>query len=76
MDTTNNATCRWSELIPPHTALSFAAIWDPDEGMVTFSGGKLLDADLDTRYLTVCDPRLNARQSLDLAFDLAELLRS
>lgn len=46
MDTTNNATCRWSELIPPHTALSFAAIWDPDEGMVTFSGGKLLDADL------------------------------
>ena len=37
---------------------------------------KLLDSDLDTRYLTVCDPRLNARQSLDLAFDLAELLRS
>jgi 3-deoxy-7-phosphoheptulonate synthase len=27
------------------------------------------------RYETVCDPRLNARQSLDLAFHLAELVR-
>lgn len=33
------------------------------------------DADLDTRYETMCDPRLNARQSLDLAFRVAELLR-
>jgi len=33
-------------------------------------------ADLDKRYETACDPRLNARQSLDLAFQLAELLRS
>jgi 3-deoxy-7-phosphoheptulonate synthase len=33
-------------------------------------------ADLDQRYETACDPRLNARQSLDLAFQLAELLRS
>ena len=32
--------------------------------------------DLDTRYETVCDPRLNARQSLDLAFRVAELIRS
>jgi 3-deoxy-7-phosphoheptulonate synthase len=30
---------------------------------------------LDTRYLTTCDPRLNGRQSLDLAFQVAELLR-
>ena len=34
----------------------------------------LVDADLGTRYETVCDPRLNARQSLDLAFRVAELL--
>ena len=27
------------------------------------------------RYETLCDPRLNARQSLDLAFRLAELMR-
>jgi 3-deoxy-7-phosphoheptulonate synthase len=32
------------------------------------------DSDLDTRYETMCDPRLNAAQSLDLAFQVAELL--
>ena len=26
-------------------------------------------------YTTICDPRLNARQSLDLSFRVAELLR-
>jgi 3-deoxy-7-phosphoheptulonate synthase len=36
---------------------------------------KILDADLDHRYETVCDPRLNARQSLDLAFRVAHLVR-
>jgi len=36
---------------------------------------EILDADLDTRYETMCDPRLNARQSLDLAFRVADLLR-
>jgi 3-deoxy-7-phosphoheptulonate synthase len=30
---------------------------------------------LGSRYETMCDPRLNARQSLDLAFQVAELLR-
>ena len=30
---------------------------------------------LEQRYETLCDPRLNARQSLDLAFQVAELLR-
>ncbi len=34
----------------------------------------LSDADLDHRYETMCDPRLNARQSLDLAFRVAELI--
>jgi 3-deoxy-7-phosphoheptulonate synthase len=33
------------------------------------------DVHLDDRYETMCDPRLNARQSLDLAFRVAELLR-
>ena len=37
---------------------------------------EIFDADLDTRYETMCDPRLNARQSLDLAFRVAELLRA
>ncbi len=37
---------------------------------------ELADEDLELRYETICDPRLNARQSLDLAFRVAELLRS
>jgi 3-deoxy-7-phosphoheptulonate synthase len=36
---------------------------------------EILDHHLDSRYETMCDPRLNARQSLDLAFRVAELLR-
>ncbi len=35
---------------------------------------EVLSGHLDTRYETVCDPRLNGRQSLDLAFRVAELL--
>jgi 3-deoxy-7-phosphoheptulonate synthase len=37
---------------------------------------EILEGDLDLRYTTTCDPRLNARQSLDLAFRVAEFLRS
>jgi 3-deoxy-7-phosphoheptulonate synthase len=37
---------------------------------------EVLEGDLDARYTTACDPRLNARQSLDLAFRVAEFLRS
>ncbi|RMH84164.1 MAG: 3-deoxy-7-phosphoheptulonate synthase class II [Actinomyces sp.] len=36
----------------------------------------LAPTDLESRYETMCDPRLNARQSVDLAFRVAELLRS
>jgi len=35
---------------------------------------KVLEGHLDRRYETICDPRLNARQGLDLAFRVAELL--
>jgi 3-deoxy-7-phosphoheptulonate synthase len=35
----------------------------------------LAEEQLDDRYETLCDPRLNGRQSLDLAFRLAELMR-
>lgn len=37
---------------------------------------ELIDTDLDSRYETVCDPRLNGRQSLELAFRTAEMIRS
>ena len=36
---------------------------------------EVLGTQLEQRYETMCDPRLNARQSLDLAFQTAELLR-
>lgn len=35
---------------------------------------EISDADLTQRFETLCDPRLNGRQSLDLAFRVAELL--
>jgi 3-deoxy-7-phosphoheptulonate synthase len=37
---------------------------------------EILEVDLGERYTTACDPRLNARQSLDLAYRVAEFLRS
>jgi 3-deoxy-7-phosphoheptulonate synthase len=39
-------------------------------------GEEILEEDLGTNYATACDPRLNGRQSLDLAFRVAELLRA
>ena len=36
----------------------------------------ILDSQLDDRYQTVCDPRLNGRQGLDLAFHVAEMIRT
>jgi len=35
----------------------------------------MTDADLNDRYHTVCDPRLNAEQALELAFLVAELVK-
>ena len=34
------------------------------------------DQDLNDRYHTLCDPRLNAEQAIELAFLLAELLKA
>ncbi len=39
-------------------------------------GDSLSEEQLDDAYTTLCDPRLNARQSLDLAFHVAELMRA
>jgi 3-deoxy-7-phosphoheptulonate synthase len=35
----------------------------------------ITNENLSDRYHTVCDPRLNAEQSIDLAFLIAELLK-
>jgi 3-deoxy-7-phosphoheptulonate synthase len=37
---------------------------------------EIFEDQLQNNYTTACDPRLNARQSLDLAFRVAELLRA
>ena len=39
-------------------------------------GAEVVTADLANRYETMCDPRLNGSQSVDLAFRVAELLRN
>ena len=37
---------------------------------------KISDTDLESRYETACDPRLNNEQSLELAFLVTDLLRN
>jgi len=47
-----------------------------DDVTECLGGGEDISEDqLNLRYTSTCDPRLNARQSLDLAFRVAELLR-
>ena len=47
-----------------------------DDVTECLGGGAQLDADdLSKRYETMCDPRLNGSQSIDIAFRIAELLR-
>ena len=38
-------------------------------------GQEIADLDLQFRYETACDPRLNNQQSLEMAFQVAEMLR-
>ncbi|TFK32248.1 hypothetical protein BDQ12DRAFT_692829 [Crucibulum laeve] len=38
---------RWSDIVPPQSALTFAVVWDPDGGMVAFSGAELLNDSSD-----------------------------
>ena len=38
-------------------------------------GADLNESDLDTNYTSICDPRLNASQGLDMAFHVAEFLQ-
>ena len=42
----------------------------------TGGGHSVSNEDLDERYQTICDLRLNGRQSIDLAFRVAELIRA
>ena len=73
-----------SELRGFFTACNNAGVWPggvhvelTGENVTECLGGtdEVLGDHLEQRYETMCDPRLNARQSLDLAFQTAELLR-
>jgi 3-deoxy-7-phosphoheptulonate synthase len=66
------------------TACEAADVWPggvhvelTGENVTECLGGteEVLADHLEQRYETMCDPRLNARQSLDLAFQVAELVR-
>ena len=56
-----------------------ASIWKATGQDVTecIGGARAITyEDLSDRYQTVCDPRLNAEQSIDMAFLVAELLKA
>jgi 3-deoxy-7-phosphoheptulonate synthase len=65
-------SCRAERVWPGGVHLEYTG-----EDVTECLGGseELAEEHLDHRYETLCDPRLNARQSLDLAFRLAELMR-
>ena len=66
------AVCREHDAWPGGVHLEFTG-----EDVTECLGGSaaVLEEELTTRYESLCDPRLNARQSLDLAFRVAELMR-
>ncbi len=67
------AACRGEGAWPGGVHLEFTG-----EHVTECLGGsqEVLEDHLDHNYATLCDPRLNARQSLDLAFRVAELMRT
>jgi 3-deoxy-7-phosphoheptulonate synthase len=66
------AVCREHGTWPGGVHLEFTG-----EDVTECLGGSaaVLEEELTARYESLCDPRLNARQSLDLAFRVAELMR-
>jgi hypothetical protein len=58
---------RWSEVVPPDAALTFAAVYDPDGQWMTFSGAELLSS---TRHVSANMPSDDFdNDSQILAFD-------
>ena len=66
------STCRAEGVWPGGIHIEFTG-----EDVTECLGGsaEVLEEELTVRYESLCDPRLNARQSLDLAFRVAELMR-
>jgi 3-deoxy-7-phosphoheptulonate synthase len=66
------STCRNEGVWPGGIHIEFTG-----EDVTECLGGsaEVLEEELTMRYESLCDPRLNARQSLDLAFRVGELMR-
>jgi 3-deoxy-7-phosphoheptulonate synthase len=66
------AACRRERVWPGGVHIEFTG-----EDVTECLGGseEVIEEQLSSRYMSLCDPRLNARQSLDLAFRVAELMR-
>jgi len=66
------AACRRERVWPGGVHIEFTG-----EDVTECLGGseEVVEEQLSSRYMSLCDPRLNARQSLDLAFRVAELMR-
>ncbi|KAJ3814078.1 hypothetical protein F5876DRAFT_73242 [Lentinula aff. lateritia] len=60
---------RWSDVIPPKTALKFAVVWDSDD-LVVFSGGELLE-DSRTEELLLGSP-LSPSDACSQAFSVGQ----
>jgi 3-deoxy-7-phosphoheptulonate synthase len=67
------AACRAEGAWPGGVHLEFTG---DDVTECTGGAEPVAESDLGVNYASLCDPRLNARQSLDLAFQMAELLRA
>ncbi|MFN2354201.1 MAG: class II 3-deoxy-7-phosphoheptulonate synthase [Desulfopila sp.] len=66
--------CHWSEgTIPGGVHFELTG-----ENVTECTGGarNIIDEELSNNYLTSCDPRLNAEQSLEVAFQIADMIRS
>ncbi|MDQ3915905.1 MAG: 3-deoxy-7-phosphoheptulonate synthase class II [Actinomycetota bacterium] len=63
--------CQAEDVVPGGVHLELTA-----EDVTECLGGAEEVLDLEDRYHALCDPRLNARQALDLAFQLGEMLQA
>jgi 3-deoxy-7-phosphoheptulonate synthase len=66
------AVCRTADVWPGGVHIELTG----DDVTECLGGAEdVLGTELERRYETICDPRLNARQALDLAFRISELVR-
>ncbi|THH03220.1 hypothetical protein EW145_g6434 [Phellinidium pouzarii] len=70
------ADLRWSEVVPPNTALTFAAMWDPEDGLVTFEGAALSACTSSEEHGKATTPKDADERSQVLTLDFANIMTS